>query len=81
MNARTAIKEGFATGMLYADNQADALEMSFDRRKIINTTPDAMKRMVALCTPPPDPAPPPDQIDAMQLEKERLALICAMRVF
>ena len=46
MNAKTAIKEGFADEMMYSE--ADPIEMTFNRQKILNSTNDAVKRMVAL---------------------------------
>jgi ATP-dependent Clp protease protease subunit len=51
MNAKTAIKEGFADGMLYADGEAPDVEMAFTRRAITNSTSDAVKRMVAAYRP------------------------------
>jgi ATP-dependent Clp protease protease subunit len=55
MNAKTAIKDGFADGMLYSDAEAKPVEMAFNRRTIMNSTTDAVKRMVALHKPPPAP--------------------------
>lgn len=69
MDARSAIKEGFATGMLYAEAKAAETEMMFTRRSFANTTAESVKRMVALYKPP---APIPD---IAQL-KARLALEC-----
>ena len=71
MSAKTAIKEGFADGMLYADGAADPVEMNFNRLAIVNSTTEAVKRMVALM--PPDSPDPPDNskelaILALQLE-------------
>jgi len=68
MSAKTAMKEGFATGMLYADAEAKPIEMTFNRHEMIGTTVDAVKRMVALFTPDKDP--PPDNTQ----EKEKLLL-------
>lgn len=67
MNAKTAIKEGFADGMLYADNEAPPVEMSFSRHSITNSTNEAVKRMVAL-------QKPPDAPDETETLKARLAL-------
>ena len=66
MNAKTAIKEGFADKMLYSEN-AEPIEMSFDRHAILNSTNDAVKRMVALNKPPPDNSKP---LALMALEME-----------
>ncbi|SMC38489.1 head maturation protease, ClpP-related [Papillibacter cinnamivorans] len=57
MSAKTAIKEGFATGMLYADSEAKPVEMAFNRHAILNSTSEAVKRMVAM-QKPPDPQKP-----------------------
>lgn len=54
MNAKTAIKEGFADKMLYSDN-TEPVEMTFNRHAILNSTTDAVKRMVALQKPPDKP--------------------------
>jgi ATP-dependent Clp protease protease subunit len=65
MNAKTAIKEGFATGMLYSDQAVEAVEMMFERSAFSKSTKSMMQRMVALYkTPEEDPPPkkpdPPD---------------------
>ena len=53
MSAKTAIKEGFATGMI--SSESEPVEMAFNRHAVLNSTTDAMKRMVALYKPkPPD---------------------------
>lgn len=54
MNAKTAIKEGFADKMLYADQAPDPVEMTFNRHAILNSTNEAIRRMIAKYTPPPD---------------------------
>lgn len=66
MSAKTAIKEKFADAMLYADAAAEPVEMTFNRIAVLNSTNDAMKRMVAKYTPPPDP-PKPDNSKALAL--------------
>jgi ATP-dependent Clp protease protease subunit len=61
MDARAAIKEGFATGMLYSEPKAAEAEMVFTRHSFANTTAESVKRIVALCKEKdPTPAPPPD---------------------
>jgi ATP-dependent Clp protease, protease subunit len=60
MSAKTAINDGFATGMITAAQTGDAApavaDFSFNRSKILNSTMTALKRAVALCKPP-DPPP------------------------
>jgi ATP-dependent Clp protease protease subunit len=63
MNAKTAIKEGFADEMMYAEN-AEPIEMTFNRRAILNSTTEAVKRIVALQSPPKQP---PDNSKALAL--------------
>lgn len=60
MSAKTAIKDGFATGMVDESAAAplNVSDMSFNRAAILNSTGDALKRIVALQKPPP--ASPPD---------------------
>ncbi len=62
MNARKAIAEGFADDMLYAES-TDPVEMSFNRHSILNSTNEAVKRIVALHSPPE----PPDNSKALAL--------------
>jgi ATP-dependent Clp protease protease subunit len=52
MSAKTAIKEGFADKMLYAESEAEPIEMTFNRHTILNCTNDAIKRIAAICKPP-----------------------------
>ncbi|MFA5436516.1 MAG: head maturation protease, ClpP-related [Candidatus Neomarinimicrobiota bacterium] len=47
MSSKTAIEEGFADEMLYSDNAKD-VEMAFSRHAIMNSTTEAIKRMVAI---------------------------------
>lgn len=47
MSAKTAIKEGFATGMLYADETVEPVDFAFHRGKILNSTTEAVKRILA----------------------------------
>lgn len=63
-SAKTAIKEKFADGMLYADSEAKPVEMAFDRTAILNSTVDAMRRVSAKYIPPK-----PDNTTALALLK------------
>lgn len=63
-SAKTAIKEKFADGMLYADSEAKPVEMAFDRTAILNSTVDAMRRVSAKYIPPK-----PDNTIALALLK------------
>jgi ATP-dependent Clp protease protease subunit len=69
MSGKTAIKEKFADGMLYTDEEAKPIEMAFNRSTIANSTADAIKRMVAKYTPPK-----PDNSQALALLKLQLEL-------
>jgi len=52
MSAKTAVKEGFADGMLYEDEKVtEALNFAFNRHEMLDSTTDAVKRMVALQKP------------------------------
>lgn len=81
MSAKTAIKEGFADGMLYEDTAAHDVDMSFARSKVLGSTADAVKRIAAKLmentpTAEPKPAPPagdPPPPDTTA-EKEKLLL-------
>lgn len=68
MSAKTAVEEGFADEMLYTDNSKD-VEMAFNRHAIMNSTTEAIKRMVAMQKPK---EPPKDEkqlaIAKMELE-------------
>ena len=48
MSAKTAIKEGFATGMLYTDSKAEPIDnaMMFSRMSIQNNVSEGMKRFI-----------------------------------
>ena len=48
MSARTAIKEGFADEMMYADPKAEVIDMAFNRHAVMNSTTEAVKKMVAM---------------------------------
>jgi ATP-dependent Clp protease protease subunit len=50
MGAKKAMEEGFATGMVeaVAESSPNVSNLMFDRRTILNSTGDALKRMVAL---------------------------------
>lgn len=54
MNAKKAISEGFADGMLYAETEAEPVEMAFNRHAILNSTTEATRRIAAICKPPED---------------------------
>lgn len=57
MSAKTAVKEGFADGMLYAEGEViEALNYAFNRHEILDSTTEAVKRMVALQKPPDNTA-------------------------
>jgi ATP-dependent Clp protease protease subunit len=68
MNAKAAIKDGFADAMMYADGEKPvkdiAASMSFGRLAVINSASGSMKRLIeirdAQPKPPPDPPPGPD---------------------
>lgn len=52
MSAKTAVKEGFADGMLYEDEKVtEALNYAFNRHEMLDSTTSAVKRMVALQKP------------------------------
>lgn len=55
MDARTAIKDGFADSMLYSDTQKpaadDAMNFAFSRHKVMNCANESMKRLNALAPP------------------------------
>lgn len=55
MDARTAIKDGFADSMLYADTQKpvtdDVMNFAFSRHKVMNCANESMKRFKAISPP------------------------------
>ena len=55
MSAKTAIEEGFADGMLYADDDKQ-IEMAFNRHNIMNNTIEAIKKVAAIQRPPDNTA-------------------------
>lgn len=56
MNARAAIKEGFATEMIgESDAKTEITDFAFNRNRVMNSTGEAMKRMVALQKPKNEP--------------------------
>ena len=68
MGAKKAIEENFATGMIEADEgQPTVSNFMFDRRAVLDSTGDALKRMVALA----QSSPP---IDKVSIAKAKLAL-------
>jgi ATP-dependent Clp protease protease subunit len=79
MSARTAIKEGFADEMLYTDKQAEPIDMAFNRHAIMNSTEQAVKRMVALQKPPESPPEEPlKNEEQLKVVKAKLALALAL---
>lgn len=57
MSAKTAVKEGFADGMLYTEGEVvEALNYAFNRHEMLDSTTEAVKRMVALQKPPDNTA-------------------------
>jgi ATP-dependent Clp protease, protease subunit len=74
MSARSAMKDGFADGMLYADSAEPvtsfAQNMSFNRLAIQNCAKAASKRLIAIGRQQNDP-PEPDRLKAqLALEME-----------
>jgi ATP-dependent Clp protease protease subunit len=68
MGAKKAIEENFATGMIEAtDGQPTVSDFMYDRRAVLDSTGDALKRMVALARSSPP-------IDAVSIAKAKLAL-------
>jgi ATP-dependent Clp protease protease subunit len=69
MDAKTAMKNGFADSMLYADKEApeETMNFAFNRHAILNCANDSMKRLMALEKPP---EPPQDT----EIAKAKLAL-------
>lgn len=53
MSAKTAVKEGFADGMLFEDSVVKPVEMAFHRGAILGSSTEAFKRIVALQKPEP----------------------------
>ncbi|MDD5016889.1 MAG: Clp protease ClpP [Eubacteriales bacterium] len=84
MSAKTAIKEGFADEMLYAaaDKVAEPIDMAFNRHAIMNSTAEAVKRMVALQKPPENPPEEPPKTlpddTTLKLELAKLDLELAL---
>ena len=62
MSARTAIKEGFADEMMYAEagEPSEPVNLAFRRQAVYNCTNDAIKRMIELQKTAPAPAQKPD---------------------
>jgi ATP-dependent Clp protease protease subunit len=56
MSAKTAVKKGFVDELLYTDDSksSEPIDIMFARRSILNTTSDALRRMVALQRPKPE---------------------------
>jgi ATP-dependent Clp protease protease subunit len=76
MDAKTAMKNGFADSMLYADKEAPpaAMNFAFSRHSITNCANDSMKRLIALEKPPK----PPEDTGEFEITKARLALQCRL---
>src|ERR1035437_2447162 len=61
MDARTAIKNGFADSMLYAKPETEAvMNFAFNRNMVLNCANESMKRLIAIEKPPKEPDPPPE---------------------
>jgi len=77
MSARTAVKEGFADGMLYAakDMPDDVAAFSFNRVSVMNAATNATKRFCEL-RQKLKPEPPDDT--ARRIARARLALECEL---
>ncbi|MFA6308621.1 MAG: head maturation protease, ClpP-related [Clostridia bacterium] len=57
MSAKMAIKDGFADGMLYGEAEGaeqDISNFAFSRIPILNSTNDAVRRMIEMSKPPDD---------------------------
>jgi ATP-dependent Clp protease protease subunit len=63
MSAKTAVKEGFADGVLFG-KESESVDMAFKRHAITNSTAEALKKMVAMQKPN----------DAVQIAKAKLKL-------
>lgn len=79
MSANAAIKEGFATGLIPGEAPGGNItNLAFHRAAILNSTNEAVKRMVALKAPPPGGQPPlkdePPDNQKLKMAKARLAL-------
>ena len=76
MSAKTAVKEGFADGMLYEDAAAKPVDMSFARGKMLGGADAAIKRIAAKLkediTPPG--GPPSDPMPDNAAERDKLLL-------
>ena len=76
MSAKTALAEGFATGMRYAgaaEGAENIVNFAFSRRQVLDSTGEALKRIVAKEGLRP-PKPKPDNSKALAL----LALECEL---
>lgn len=78
MSAKAAAKEGFATGIILGEPAGENItNIAFHRAAILNSTTEAVKRMVALKSPPGGKLPPKDEPtddQKLKLAKARLAL-------
>lgn len=79
MDARTAIKNGFADSMLYSKPEAEAvMNFAFNRNMVLNCANESMKRLVALEKTPKEPDPPelpkPPETNNIGILKAKLAL-------
>jgi len=74
MNAKTANKEGFVTEMIgETTEKAEIVDFTFNRSRILNSSSEAMKRMVAIQKPNTGNQPPGNEHDTT-LIKAKLAL-------
>lgn len=83
MSANTAVKQGFADGILYQDDGStkDVLNFSFDRFAIQNSASIAMKRLFdfeKLKNLEPQPKIEPQNNNKIELLKAKLALECEL---
>jgi ATP-dependent Clp protease protease subunit len=78
MSAKTAVKEGFADGMLYAakDIPEDVAAFSFNRVSVMNAATTAVKRFCELKQKMNPPGPPDDT--ARRIAQAKLALECEL---
>jgi ATP-dependent protease ClpP protease subunit len=83
MSAQTAVNEGFATGMRYAEGKAaegveNAATLAFRRRQVLDSTGEALKRIVAkqgFKNPAPPPPPQQDNKKALAMLALEIELI------
>jgi len=70
MDAKTAIKDGFADSMLYSDKQTandDVMNFAFSRHMVLNCANESIRRLKALEQPPAPPDTPETDIARARL--------------